>query len=87
MSLCPSYICTTRFFAIMIQMRGVSMCIPHQKPAKVQKKDIRGQRGEKREIYIDRDTFEHGDKNFVDQRKVKIQSTQKRKGFFSKLFS
>jgi len=71
----------------MIGTKGDIMCIPHQKPAKPQRKEIRKHKVKKTQTPINRDAFEHGDKNFIDERKTKLQRPQKEKGFFAKLFS
>ncbi len=61
--------------------------MPHQKPAKPQKRDIRGNKKEHKKIVINRQEFEKGDKSFIDERKSKPQASKKQKGFFDKLFS
>jgi len=71
----------------MIALKGVTMCMPHQKPAKQQTRQIRGENSDKKHIIADRAHFEHGDKDFIDKRKIKIPAPQKEKGFFDKLFS
>jgi len=71
----------------MIGIKGDIMCMPLQKPAKPQKKDIRGNRQDKKHVEFNRKGLEHGDKNFVDERKTKIETSKKKKGFFTKLFS
>jgi len=63
------------------------MCMPHQKPAKQQPRQIRGQKSERKQVHIDRNAFEHGDKAFIDERKAISKTPQKRQGFFTKLFS
>jgi hypothetical protein len=63
------------------------MCIPHQKPIIQQPRQIRGQKPKRKHIHVDRETFEHGDKEFVDERKISNKFPQKRQGFFTKLFS
>ncbi len=71
----------------MIETKGDIMCMPHQKPAKAQTRDIRGNKKERRKVIINRQEFEKGDKSFIDERKSIIQSPQKKRGFFDKLFS
>lgn len=71
----------------MIGTKGDFMCMPLQKPAKPQKRDIRGKHQDKKHIDFNREGLEHGDENFVDERKIKLQITEKKKGFFDKLFS
>ena len=61
--------------------------MPHQKPAKPQKRDIRRNKKEHKKIFINRQAFEKGDKSFIDEGKSKPQASKKQKGCFDKLSS
>ncbi len=69
-----------------IERQGYLMCMPHQKPAKAQKKQIRGQK-EKKHQPLNRNNLEHGDTEFKDERKKAAMPEIKKQGFFAKLFS
>jgi len=70
-----------------IGVKGDIMCIPHQKPAKPQRREIRGKHQDKKHMNFNREGLEHGDENFVDERKPAVSASKKKKGFFDKLFS
>ena len=63
------------------------MCIPHGNVAKRQGGFVRKEKESKTHIEkVSKSEFEHGDPDFVDERKIS-KNPQKKQSFFARIFS
>ena len=63
------------------------MCIPHGATMPSNSGYVKEEKPKKHIEKVPQEQFEHGDPNFVDERKTEDESKNKEKSFFESLFS
>lgn len=67
-------------------LKGVVMCIPHGTGGTRNNSNIKKERKTKIIKPVSQEEFEHGDPDFIDERKTKDEVQENKKSIFSGLF-